>query len=84
LAKELMAQCVSQLQNWVVPISDSTLTNGPDTVLSEQVYRALSTENGEFVAIKQIITKSVRRDDLASMMSEVELLKELDHPCIVK
>eukprot|EP01102_Stenamoeba_stenopodia_P002402 TRINITY_DN12221_c0_g1_i1.p1 TRINITY_DN12221_c0_g1~~TRINITY_DN12221_c0_g1_i1.p1 ORF type:complete len:853 (-),score=167.69 TRINITY_DN12221_c0_g1_i1:79-2637(-) len=48
------------------------------------VYRGLNIETGAFVAIKQITTRGLPKGQLGSIMSELQLLKELKHPNIVQ
>ncbi|QRW06434.1 kinase domain protein [Ceratobasidium sp. AG-Ba] len=49
-----------------------------------QVYRALNWTTGETVAVKQIQLSDVPKSELGELMSEINLLKILDHPNIVK
>ncbi|KAG8716348.1 hypothetical protein FRC09_015862 [Ceratobasidium sp. 395] len=49
-----------------------------------QVYRALNWTTGEVVAVKQIQLSDVPKSELGELMSEINLLKILDHPNIVK
>ncbi|KAJ1303227.1 hypothetical protein OPQ81_011425 [Rhizoctonia solani] len=49
-----------------------------------QVYRALNWMTGETVAVKQILLSDVPKSELGELMSEINLLKILDHPNIVK
>lgn len=48
------------------------------------VYRALNLATGETVAVKQINLDSIQSTDVASIMMEIDLLKNLNHPNIVK
>ncbi|KAF2100393.1 hypothetical protein NA57DRAFT_12354, partial [Rhizodiscina lignyota] len=48
------------------------------------VYRAINFRNGETVAIKQIRLENLPQGELKVIMSEIDLLKNLDHPNIVK
>ena len=48
------------------------------------VYRGLNTETGDFVAVKQLPLRGMDKADLAAMQTEIELLKSLNHPNIVK
>ncbi|CAG8707334.1 1124_t:CDS:2, partial [Cetraspora pellucida] len=48
------------------------------------VYRALNWETGEAVAVKQIKLNSMPKSELTFIMTEIELLKNLNHPNIVK
>ncbi|XP_024384674.1 MAP3K epsilon protein kinase 1 [Physcomitrium patens] len=49
-----------------------------------RVYKGLDLENGDFVAIKQVSLENIPPEDLASIMSEIDLLKNLNHRNIVK
>ncbi len=51
---------------------------------SANVYRALNFHTGETVAIKQISVASLPASSLPDIMSEIDLLKNLNHPNIVK
>lgn len=48
------------------------------------VYRALNWGTGETVAIKQIGLAALPKAELSVIMSEIDLLKNLNHPNIVK
>ncbi|PWA02077.1 hypothetical protein BB558_001785 [Smittium angustum] len=49
------------------------------------VFRALNTKNGDFVAIKQIsIDGEEKAEALESAKKEIEMLKSLNHPNIIK
>lgn len=48
------------------------------------VYSGLDVENGDFVAIKQIYLQKIPKDQLNSIMQEIDLLKNLNHSNIVK
>ncbi|KAK4575115.1 Protein kinase of the Mitotic Exit Network [Recurvomyces mirabilis] len=48
------------------------------------VYRALNWSTGETVAIKQVSTSNLARAELTVIMQEIDLLKNLNHPNIVK
>jgi len=47
------------------------------------VYRALNLVTGQIVAIKRIKLEEQNKEDIDSLMQEVELLQSLSHPCIV-
>jgi hypothetical protein len=47
------------------------------------VYRGINVENGEMVAIKQVSRGKVNNTEIASILSELDLLKELNHPNIL-
>ncbi|KAF8505364.1 hypothetical protein BU17DRAFT_101047 [Hysterangium stoloniferum] len=49
-----------------------------------QVYRALNWTTGETVAVKQIQLSNIPRGELGDIMSEIDLLKNLNHANIVK
>ncbi|KAG6553054.1 hypothetical protein Mapa_005391 [Marchantia paleacea] len=49
-----------------------------------RVYKGLDLENGDFVAIKQVSLENIPSEDLASIMQEIDLLKNLNHKNIVK
>src|SRR5271155_1453998 len=48
------------------------------------VYRALNWGTGETVAVKQIKLADLPKSELRVIMLEIDLLKNLDHPNIVK
>lgn len=48
------------------------------------VYRALNWNTGETVAVKQIKLTDLPKSELRVIMLEIDLLKNLDHPNIVK
>eukprot|EP00741_Cyanophora_paradoxa_P008391 tig00001307_g8118.t1 len=48
------------------------------------VYRGLNTETGDFVAIKQVSLTNIPKEELANIMTEIDLLKKLKHNNIVK
>ncbi|KAL2867873.1 serine/threonine-protein kinase [Aspergillus lucknowensis] len=48
------------------------------------VYRALNWNTGETVAVKQIMLADLPKSELRVIMLEIDLLKNLDHPNIVK
>ncbi|KAH7913954.1 hypothetical protein BJ138DRAFT_1144840 [Hygrophoropsis aurantiaca] len=49
-----------------------------------QVYRALNWATGETVAVKEIQLSNIPKGELGQIMSEIDLLKNLIHPNIVK
>ncbi|KAH7097083.1 hypothetical protein BKA62DRAFT_818558 [Auriculariales sp. MPI-PUGE-AT-0066] len=51
---------------------------------SGQVYRALNFTTGETVAVKQIQLANIPKAELSEIMSEIDLLRNLNHPNIVK
>ncbi|KAG9289193.1 hypothetical protein G9A89_022502 [Geosiphon pyriformis] len=48
------------------------------------VYRALNLSNGQMVAIKRIKLDDKKSEEVEELMREVELLKSLAHPSVVK
>lgn len=48
------------------------------------VYQALDKKFAQFVAVKQISLTGVSKENLTSVMGEIELLKDLNHKHIVK
>lgn len=48
------------------------------------VYRALNMSNGETVAIKQVRLADLPKAELTTIMQEISLLRNLQHPNIVK
>ncbi|SNX84122.1 related to MAPKK kinase [Melanopsichium pennsylvanicum] len=48
------------------------------------VYRGLNYMNGETVAVKQVQLGNIPKAELGEIMSEIDLLKNLRHPNIVK
>ncbi|TDL22240.1 hypothetical protein BD410DRAFT_788970 [Rickenella mellea] len=49
-----------------------------------QVYRALNWATGETVAVKEIQLSNIPKGEIGEIMSEIDLLKNLIHPNIVK
>ncbi|KAF8631040.1 hypothetical protein AX15_002648 [Amanita polypyramis BW_CC] len=49
-----------------------------------QVYRALNWATGETVAVKEIQLSNIPKGELGEIMSEIDLLKNLNHPNIVQ
>ncbi|TFK53421.1 hypothetical protein OE88DRAFT_1655548 [Heliocybe sulcata] len=48
------------------------------------VYRALNLNTGQMVAVKRIRLEGLKEDEISQLMREVDLLKSLSHPSIVK
>ncbi|RKP13854.1 kinase-like domain-containing protein, partial [Piptocephalis cylindrospora] len=48
------------------------------------VYKAFNLETGEVVAVKRMNIDAQEEDEIESLMKEVELLKHLSHPNIVR
>ncbi|GBG63616.1 hypothetical protein CBR_g38927 [Chara braunii] len=49
-----------------------------------RVYKGVDLQNGDFVAIKQVSLENIPPEDLAGIMQEIDLLKNLNHKNIVK
>ncbi|KAF8555957.1 hypothetical protein OG21DRAFT_766594 [Imleria badia] len=48
------------------------------------VYRALNLTTGQMVAVKRIRLEGLREEEVMQLMNEVDLMKSLSHPGIVK
>lgn len=48
------------------------------------VYRALNLSTGQMVAVKRIKIEGKTEDEITQLMKEVDLLKSLSHPSVVK
>jgi serine/threonine protein kinase len=48
------------------------------------VFRALNLNNGQTVAVKRIPLTGLSDSEIDELMKEVDLLKQLSHPGIVK
>ncbi|KAJ7446686.1 Pkinase-domain-containing protein [Mycena latifolia] len=48
------------------------------------VYRALNLNTGQMVAVKRIRLEGLKEDEVTTLMREVDLVKSLSHPSIVK
>ncbi|KAL0575977.1 Protein kinase of the Mitotic Exit Network, partial [Marasmius crinis-equi] len=48
------------------------------------VYRALNLNTGQMVAVKRIRLEGLKEEEVTQLMKEVELVKRLSHPGIVK
>ncbi|KAJ7672369.1 hypothetical protein DFH06DRAFT_91381 [Mycena polygramma] len=48
------------------------------------VYRALNLDTGQMVAVKRIRLEGMKEDEVTTLMREVDLVKSLSHPSIVK
>ncbi|KAI0708843.1 Pkinase-domain-containing protein [Cerioporus squamosus] len=48
------------------------------------VYRALNLNTGQMVAVKRIRLEGLKEEEIAQLMREVDLVKSLSHPSIVK
>ena len=49
-----------------------------------KVFKGLNIINGQSVAIKQVSLNHIKEDRKGSIKTEINLLKKLDHPSIVK
>lgn len=48
------------------------------------MYRALNLNTGQMVAVKRISLQGLSEDEISNLMKEVDVLKRLSHPSIVK
>ncbi|KAN0138114.1 Protein kinase-like domain containing protein [Lactarius tabidus] len=48
------------------------------------VYRALNLNTGQMVAVKRIGLEGLKEEENSQLMREVDLVKRLSHPSIVK
>lgn len=48
------------------------------------VYRALNLNTGQMVAVKRIRLEGLKEEEISTLMREVDLVKSLSHPSIVK
>ncbi|KAH8996585.1 kinase-like domain-containing protein, partial [Lactarius deliciosus] len=48
------------------------------------VYRALNLNTGQMVAVKRIGLEGLKEEEISQLMREVDLVKRLSHPSIVK
>lgn len=48
------------------------------------MYRALNLNTGQMVAVKRIRLEGLSEQDVKQLMKEVDLVKRLSHPSIVK
>ena len=48
------------------------------------VYRALNLNTGQMVAVKRISLEGLKEEEIRTLMREVDLVKSLGHPSIVK
>ena len=48
------------------------------------MYRALNLNTGQMVAVKRIGLEGLKEEDFSQLMREVDLVKRLSHPSIVK
>lgn len=48
------------------------------------VYRALNLNTGQMVAVKRVRLEGLKEEEISQLMKEVDLLKSLSHPSIVK
>ncbi|KAG8995688.1 hypothetical protein FRB94_008863 [Tulasnella sp. JGI-2019a] len=66
------------------PLSNYQLGDSLGKGAFGQVYRALNWTTGETVAVKQIQLSNIPKSELGEIMSEIDLLKNLNHANIVK
>mmetsp|Transcript_36161 Transcript_36161/g.47691 ORF Transcript_36161/g.47691 Transcript_36161/m.47691 type:complete len:1189 (+) Transcript_36161:175-3741(+) len=48
------------------------------------VFNALNMETGDFVAVKRVSLENIEQESMSQLQMEIELLKKLHHPNIVK
>ena len=48
------------------------------------MYRALNLNTGQMVAVKRIGLEGLKEEEISQLMREVDLVKRLSHPSIVK
>ena len=48
------------------------------------MYRALNLNTGQMVAVKRISLEGLKEEEIRTLMREVDLVKSLGHPSIVK
>ncbi|KAH8997816.1 hypothetical protein EDB86DRAFT_3076353 [Lactarius hatsudake] len=48
------------------------------------VYRALNLNTGQMIAVKRIGLEGLKEEEISQLMREVDLVKQLSHPSIVK
>jgi len=48
------------------------------------VYRALNLNTGQMVAVKRLRLEGLKEDEISTLMREVDLIRRLSHPGIVK
>lgn len=48
------------------------------------MYRALNLNTGQMVAVKQIRLEGLKEEEIKQLMREVDLVRSLSHPGIVK
>lgn len=48
------------------------------------VYRSLNLSSGQMVAIKRIKLEGIKTEEIDDVMHEVDLMKKLSHPSIVR
>ena len=48
------------------------------------MYRALNLNTGQMVAVKRIRLEGISEDEVKQLMKEVDVVKSLSHPSIVK
>ncbi|KAA8902893.1 hypothetical protein TRICI_005817 [Trichomonascus ciferrii] len=68
----------------VDPLSNYSLGDCLGKGAHASVFRGLNLATGETVAVKQIQLANMPKADLETIMLEIDLLKNLNHPNIVK
>lgn len=48
------------------------------------MYRALNLNTGQMVAVKRIRLEGLKEEEVTQLMREVDLVKRLSHPSIIK
>ena len=48
------------------------------------MYRAIDSNTGQMVSVKQIKLESFKEEDIVQLMQEVDLLRRLSHPNLIK
>ncbi|KII90830.1 hypothetical protein PLICRDRAFT_107006 [Plicaturopsis crispa FD-325 SS-3] len=66
------------------PLKDFQLGDSLGKGAFGQVYRALNWATGETVAVKEIQLSNIPKGEIGEIMSEIDLLKNLNHANIVK
>ncbi|CAN6622973.1 hypothetical protein TRVA0_009S01134 [Trichomonascus vanleenenianus] len=73
-----------RVKETVPPLSNYALGDCLGRGAYATVYRALNLATGETVAVKQFNLSDVAKSDTDTIMMEIDLLKNLNHPNIVK
>ena len=48
------------------------------------MYRALNLNTGQMVAVKRVDLTGLKEEEISQLMKEVDLVKSLSHPGIIK